>query len=157
MADNFERMIQMVTAFFDTKNDPEQISVTQEERSKLAAIHPATLSELANEDGPMVWILMVPTTKQTMVRFLKGTITEKQLLEETKPGDSYDAIYLCSASVLPEFREKGLAKKLTVDAINSICKDHPIKSLFYWPFSNEGKSLAQAVAKETGLSLTEKV
>ncbi len=156
MSDNFNRMIQLVNSFFDSKNDPEQISVTEEERTRLHDIHPATMSEFANEDGPIVWILMVPTTHTIMERFIKGTITEKQLLQETQPGISYDAIYLCSASVLPEFRRKGLAKKVTIEGINNIRKDHPIKSLFYWPFSDEGKALANAIAKEVGLPLFEK-
>jgi hypothetical protein len=65
-------------------------------------------------------------------------------------------LYLCSASVLPEFRKKGLAKQVCMDAIKSIRKDHNISTLFYWPFSDEGKLLAAAVAKETGLPLLEK-
>lgn len=156
MADNYERMIQLVTEFFDTKNDPDQISVTEEERDKLYKIHPATLSELANEDGPMVWILIIPTTQAIMERFIKGEISEKKLLEETQPGATYEAIYLCSVFILPEYRHKGLAKKVGMEAISSIRKDHPIKSLFYWPFSNEGKALAGYAAKELGLSLFER-
>jgi len=156
MADNFNRMIQLVNEFFDTRNDPDQISVSPEERQRLHDIHPDTLSELANEDGPQVWILMVPTTHAIMDRFVKGDITEKQLLEETQPGGAYDTIYLCSASVLPEFRHKGLAKKVTLDAINSIRRDHAINTLFYWPFSEEGKALAKSVARELGLPLVEK-
>lgn len=149
-------MLDLVNEFFDTRNDPDQISVSQEEREKLEKIHPDTLSELANEDGPIVWILLVPTTSAVMKKFLKGAISEKQLLNETQPGDQYDAIYLCSASVLPEFQHKGLGKKVTIDAITSIRKDHPIQSLFYWPFSDKGKSLAESIAKETNLPLYEK-
>ncbi len=149
-------MMALVTEFFDARNDPEQISVTEEERDKLFAIHPATLSEMANEDGPLVWILLVPTTAVIMEEFLKGTITEKQLLEQTLPNNSYSAIYLCSASVLPEFQHKGLAKEVTLEAIEKIKKDHPIKALFYWPFSEEGKALAKSVARTTGLSLYER-
>ena len=156
MPDNFERMMQLVTEFFDTKNDPEQISMTESDRKKLQDIHPATMSELTNEDGPLVWILIIPTTQATMERFIKGTITEKQLLQETQPGATYDAVYLCSASVLPEYRHKGLAKKVTVDAINKIRNGHPVRSLFYWPFSNEGRALGTAVALETGLPIFER-
>jgi hypothetical protein len=156
MADNFNRMLTLVNEFFDTRNDPDQISVSAGERKKLEYIHPSTLSERANEDGPIVWILMVPTTHGIMERFISGAITEKQLLEETPIGAPYDAIYLCSASVLPEFRHKGLAKKVTLEAINTIRKDNPIKELFYWPFSDEGRALANAVAQEVGLPLYER-
>ncbi len=156
MANNFERMMQLVTEFFDTKHDPNQISVTEEDRIRLQAIHPATMSELANEDGPIVWILIIPTTDAVMNGFIKGELHENQLLNATNPGDTYTAIYLCSASVLPEFRHKGLAKKVSLEAISEIQKDHPIKSLFYWSFSGEGKALAEAIGKETGLALFER-
>ena len=156
MPDNYERMIALITEFFDTKNDPDQISVTEADREKLLAIHPATMSELANEDGPIVWILLVPTTQTIMDHVIKGELSEQKLLDETKPGDVYEAIYLCSGFVLPEYRNNGLAKKVGLDAIRSICKDHPIRSLFYWPFSTEGKALAEGAAKELGLQLFEK-
>src|SRR5271170_6565505 len=110
MPGNFERMIALVNDFFDSRNDPDQISVTAADRDKLERIHPATMSELANEDGPIVWILLIPTTQAIMDRFIKGEITEQQLLDETHTGVGYDVIYLCSASVLPEYRHKGLAK-----------------------------------------------
>ena len=156
MADNFNRMIQLVNGFFDTRNDPDQISVTPADREKLEHIHPATMSELIDGDGPVVWILLIPTTKTIMDRFISGTISEQQLLNETTPGAAYETIYLCSASVLPEYRHKGLAKKITIGAINSIRKDHPVTTLFYWPFSDDGKKLAQSIAKEQGLPLLEK-
>ncbi len=156
MGGNFERMIAVVNEAFGSRNDTGQISVDETERELLAAIHPATLSELDNEDGPIVWILLVPTTTAIMQRFLNGTISEKQLLQETQPGTAYDAIYLCSASVLPEYRNKGLSKKVALDAIDAIRESHNIKALFYWPFSNEGKLLATSLATSTGLPLYEK-
>jgi len=156
MPDNFNRMIQLVTGFFDARNDPDQISVTPEDRVRLESIHAATFSEFADQDGPAAWILLIPTTHIIMDRFIKGLITEQQLLDETQPGGIYDVIYLCSAAVLPEYRHKGHAKQLTIAAINTICKDHPIKSLCYWPFSDEGRALAKSVSKVVGLPLIEK-
>ena len=153
MSNNFERMMTVVNDTFDTRNDPDQISVDEEQRERMAQIHPATLSELANEDGPIVWILMIPTTTSIMDRFVNGTISEKQLLFETQPGTDYDTIYLCSASVLPEFRNKGLAKKVTLEAIEKIRESHAIKALCYWPFSEEGELLAMSVAKDLDLPL----
>jgi len=156
MSDHFQRMIQLVTSFFDTRNDPEQLDVDQAIIEQLRKIHPATMSEYVEGDGPVVWILMIPTTYEVMRQFIKGDISEKGLYEETKPGQIYEAIYLCSASVLEEYRKKGLAKKVSVEAINKIRKDHPIKALYYWPFSEEGKALAESIAKATELPLYEK-
>jgi hypothetical protein len=153
MNENLQKMLALVGEFFDTKNDPDQISVTEDERDKLDAIHPSTLSEYSEGNGPLVWVLVVPTTEDVMNRFLKGEISEKTLLEETLPGIKYDAVYLCSALVLPEYRRHGFAKKITVDAINEIRKDHKITALFYWQFSKEGAALAEAIAKEVQLPL----
>ena len=153
MPDKFERMLQLVGEFFDVKNDPEQLNVNEEVMDKLKNIHPSTMLEYNEGDGPIVWILLIPTKEAIMKGFLKGEISEKKLLADTLSNEKYDAIYLCSASVLPEYRRKGLAKKLTIDAINEIRKEHKIIALFYWPFSPEGEALAENIAKDVNLPL----
>ncbi len=150
---NLTRMLQLVGSFFDTKNDPEQLDVDQNVIERLHKVHPATMSEYAEGDGPVVWILLIPTTYDIMERFIKGIISEKQLYDETNPGQAYEAIYLCSASVLEEYRNKGLAKRICMEAINSIREGHSIKALYYWPFSSEGKALAESIAKASALPL----
>ena len=151
MPTNLERMIRLADEFFAAKNDSSQISVTEEDRKKLQRLHPATLSQQIEGDGPVAWILLIPTTEDLMERFLTKGINEQELLNLTPPGAKYDAVYLCSALVLPEFRGKGIAKRVASDAIREIQKSHPIRSLFFWEFSPEGGSLADAVARETGL------
>lgn len=148
--------MEVVNSTFDTRSDPDQISVTAEERAHLEALHPATLSELADADGPLVWILLVPTTRTLMDLFLQGTISERELLMRTQPGGAFDVIYLCSASVLPEVRGKGLARKVCLDVIERIRNDYAITALLCWPFSAEGRALALSVAKVTGLPLHER-
>ena len=77
MANNYERMIQLVTEFFDVKNDPEQLDVDEHVIAHLHELHPATLSEVATEDGPIVWILVIPTLHKVMLRFISGAMSEK--------------------------------------------------------------------------------
>ena len=156
MANNFERMLQLVGEFFDTKNDPDQLDVTEADRERLLAIHPATMSEYVEGDGPVVWLMGIPTTTAIMEQFLRGEISETQLLYQTPSGIKYEALYLCSASVLPEFRGKGLAKKIALEAINKIRHDHPIKALFTWSFSDAGKGLGDALARECNLPIYER-
>lgn len=151
MPTNLERMIRLADEFFAAKNDSSQISVTEGDREKLQRLHPATLSQQIEGDGPVAWILLIPTTEDLMERFLTKGINEQELLNLTPLGAKYDAVYLCSALVLPEFRGKGIAKRVASDAIREIQKSHPIRSLFFWEFSPEGGSLADAVARETGL------
>jgi GNAT superfamily N-acetyltransferase len=151
--DNLKRMIALAEEFFDVKNDPDQISVDEKTRTRLLAIHPNTMTEVRNDGGPIVWILVIPTTTDVMEQFLARQINEQQLLQKTSPDRRYEAVYLCSALVLPEHRGKGMAKRAAVQAVREIQKQHPIKDLFAWTFSADGERLAVSIAKELGLPL----
>lgn len=153
MPTNLEKMIRLADEFFSTKNDPSQLDVTPEVIEQLQSIHSATLSEETRGDGPVCWILLIPSSESTMNAFLKKEISEKALLEEAQKTKDYNCIYLCSALVLPEFRKQGIAKRLTLDAIQRMQNDFKIKALYYWPFSPEGDSLANELSKLTGLTL----
>ena len=149
-------MLALVGEVFDVKNDPDQIDVDESARAKLQLLHPATMSEFANDDGPIAWILLIPTTLKTMNQFVAGDITEKQLLEQTQPGDPMEAVYLCSASVLPEFRKQGIASRLTLDALRRMSTDFSIKALFFWKFSDNGAQLAHQLAEHLSIPLYER-
>jgi len=146
-------MMRLAEEFFDMKNDPDQIAVDEAVIARLGAIHPRTLSEERDENGPVAWILVIPTTTAVMEAFVRGGINERELLERTPPGAKYEALYLCSALVLPERRGKGLARSLTLDAVGAVRRDHPIRALFYWGFSGGGDALAASVARACGLPL----
>src|ERR1051326_4376820 len=112
MKPNFERMLQLAGEVFDARHDPDQLQMTDGDREKLQRLHPSTMTEFADANGPVVWILLIPTTIAVMEDFLAGKISESDLLKKTKPGEKFESIYLCSAMVLEEYRKKGLAKKL---------------------------------------------
>jgi ribosomal protein S18 acetylase RimI-like enzyme len=116
-------------------------------------LHPATVVERADADGPIAWVLLIPTTAALMEAFVSGEITEQALYERTPLDARYDAVYLCSAMVLEEHRRMGLAKQLTLDALEQIRKDHPVRCLFCWPFTPGGEALAVIIAKEADLPL----
>jgi len=149
----FEKMMKLADEVFDVRNDPDQLNVDEKIIKRLQKMHPAAVSEYKDA---VCWILVIPTTLDLMNKFLKNKITESELFELTPIKAKYEAIYLCSAMVLPEYRSKGIAKKLTIKAIESIKKDHPIKALFVWAFSKEGEGLAENVALKTGLLLSKK-
>jgi hypothetical protein len=150
---NLARMIQLADEFFGTRRDPTQISVDQKIMTRLKKIHPGTMGEKHTSKGPIAWVLVIPTTNALMKQFIKKRITEQELLVQTPFGIKYETVYLCSALVLPEHRGKGLARRLLVKSLTSIQGEHPIESLFCWPFSTQGKKLAASVAKELHLPL----
>lgn len=154
--DNLARMIRLADEAFNAREDPEQISVTEEVMARLHTLHPATMMEEREAEGPIAWTLVIPTTSELMERFLAKEICERELLDLTPSAARYEALYLCSALVLPEHRRRGLARSLLCRAIGEIRKSHPITYLFCWPFSQEGKNLAAAVAVASALPLRER-
>jgi len=151
--DNFARMMQLADEVFAVHNDPTQLQVDQDVLERLRHLHPASVSEEADPNGPVAWVLLIPTTTALMEDFLSGTLTEQELFEQTPLDVAYEAVYLCSAMVLEEHRRAGLAKRSTLDAVERIRKDHGIAALFTWPFTEGGDALARSIAMESGLPL----
>ncbi|MCB9232344.1 MAG: hypothetical protein H6581_11815 [Bacteroidia bacterium] len=150
---NFQRMLQLADEAFAVKNDPNQLDVDQEVIARLQSLHPASVGELDLGEGPVCWVLLIPTTRELMHRFLQKEISEKELFELTSPGQNYQSVYLCSGMVLDEYRRQGIAKKLCLDALQQIRADHPIESLFVWTFSEAGLHAARSIAQCAELPL----
>jgi GNAT superfamily N-acetyltransferase len=153
---NFERMIQLADEVFASKRDSNQLDINEEVLEHLRTIHPATVSDYDDGNGPVAWLLLIPTTYELMNEFLVGKISERELYERTPLHTSYETVYLCSAMVLKEYRRKGITKQLALSALASIQKDHPIQSLFVWTFSREGMLGAEALARWVDLPLFQK-
>src|ERR1017187_9054929 len=96
---NFERMIELADKVFATKNDPDQLDVDEQVLERFRLIHPATVSEYDDGNGPVAWLILLPTNLNLMNCFLKKEISEKELFYLTEPNTTYDALYLCSAMV----------------------------------------------------------
>jgi len=153
---NFERMIQLADEVFAVKSDPSQLDVNQEVRERLLQIHPDTISAHDDGNGPVAWVLLIPTTTDLMNRFLENEISEKEMFNLTPLNIQYDTIYLCSALVLDEYRRKGITRQLALNAIENIRATNPLKAAFVWAFSPEGDLAAENIAKLAGLSLYKK-
>jgi GNAT superfamily N-acetyltransferase len=150
---NFKRMIQLAEDVFAVKSDPDQLDIDQQVMERLHRIHPSTVSEYDDGSGPVAWVLLIPTTLDLMNRFLAKEISEKELFYLTPEDSAYDALYLCSALVLEEYRRQGIAKQLTLAAIKQVRKGHPLKALFVWAFSKEGDLGSETIARLTSLPL----
>lgn len=128
--------------FFGTHQDPDQILISKESHDKLVKLHPSSVLYKLIDDKLVAWIIVVPTTKELMNKFISGEITERELFNLTKPQENYKALYLCAAFVLPEYRRKGYATELLIKAIKDISKNNELQ-LFAWPFSEEGKKVIE--------------
>ncbi len=107
---NLARMIELADEFFEAKNDPMQISVNSETMDLLKEIHPSTISEIANANGPIAWVLVIPTTSSLMNEFISKKINENQLLHNTPLGSKYDAVYLCLRACPPRREGQRIGK-----------------------------------------------
>jgi GNAT superfamily N-acetyltransferase len=150
---HYERMLALADEVFATKHDPNQLDVDEEVIEQLLAIHPYSVSEEADENGPIAWLILIPTSLHLMELFLKKEITERELFEQTKLMRSFEAIYMCSALVLEEYRRKGISKKLSLNAIAKMRSEHAIKALFIWAFTDEGDKASEEIARLEGLPL----
>lgn len=150
---NFERLIELSDEVFSSRTDPDQLNVNENVMEHLQLIHPDTISEYDEGSGPVCWILLIPTTLDLMNQFINKEISERELYELTPLNIKYEAIYMCSALLLEEFRGKGIAQKLGIKAIENIMLDHSIKALFFWSFSIEGEKLAEKVSGLMNLPL----
>ena len=150
---NFERLIELSDEVFSSRTDPDQLNVNENVMEHLQLIHPDTISEYDEGDGPVCWVLCIPTTLDLMNKFINKEISERELYELTPLNAKYEAIYMCSALLLEEFRGKGIAQRIGMKAIENIMVDHSIKALFFWSFSKEGEKLAQKVSGLMNLPL----
>ncbi|WP_318346787.1 GNAT family N-acetyltransferase [Aquipluma nitroreducens] len=150
---NFERLVQLADEVFAVKSDPSQLDVNAEVLERLYKLHPATVSAFDDGNGPVAWVLLIPTTLDLMNRFLGKQISEKELFDLTPIEAKFDAVYLCSALVLEEFRRKGIAKQLALTAIDNMREMHQLKAVFVWAFTPEGDSAAETIANLAKLPL----
>ena len=153
MSPNEARMYELIDDVFDTQNDSTQLRFSENDIEKLISLSPHTLQEAANEEGPYAWISVFPTSLDLMNQFVSEKINERQLFDLTNKEDNNEVVYLCSAIVLPEFRNQGLALKLTIQAIEALQLSYPIRVAPVWPFSDNGLRLAENAAEACGLSL----
>jgi ribosomal protein S18 acetylase RimI-like enzyme len=151
--DNYARMIRLAEDVFHVDDDPSQLAIDEEVIERLCRLHPASVQEHATEDGPVAWAVVIPTTRDIMEAFVSGVIGENELLDRTPGSGPFDAVYLCSALVLPEFRRQGLAQTLLFRAVEEIRSQHRIVALFSWGFSLEGDALADRIASRCGLPI----
>jgi len=150
---NFQRMLDLADEVFHTRHDSDQLDVNDQVIERLARLHPNAVCEFDDGNGPVAWIILIPTTSSLMREFLNKSIGEQELFERTTEGAVYDALYLCSAMVLEEYRRKGICRRLVLEAVENIRRDHPIQSLFVWTFSDAGSAAAKALSEATGLPL----
>lgn len=145
-----EKTMRIAEQFFGTEKDPDQMPINLESFYKIQKLHPKTIMVKLDGSGePISWIVVLPTSKELMHKFLDSAVTERELLDMSQQQERYEALYLCAAFTIPEHRRKGLTTELFKEAMNSIPLTDDFQ-LFAWPFSEEGKQVIEKLRSVLG-------
>ena len=144
-----DKMIKISEEFFGSEQHPDYIPITRESCKKFQHIYPNWLFYKLRDGEPVSWVVVLPTQTALMKQFIKGGITERQLLDLTKPEEKFEALYLCSAFTIPELRKQGYIIDIAKEAVDTI----PLTETFFlfaWPVTGEGKQLAKKLESVLG-------
>ncbi len=148
----FDKMLKISEEYFGTANDPDQIPISKEAGDKIRSIHPETILYKFNKGNPIAWEVIIPTSLSVMNNFLHKKISERVLFEIAVKEKKHEALYLCSAFVLPEYRGRGYAKELIMKGIATLSQNKELP-LYCWIYSNEGKNLVDSLSKTLGKTI----
>jgi len=144
-----EKTLDIAEQFFGSQEHPDYIPITRESDQKFERINPNFMVYKLKDGEPISWILVLPTSLDLMNKFIKGDINERQLLDLTKPEEKFEALYLCSAFTVPEYRKQGYV----IEMFKGVVKTIPLKdnfSLFAWPVTKEGRKLTEKLESVLG-------
>ena len=136
-----EKTLAIAEQFFGSQEHPDYIPITKESAQKFERLNPNFMVYKLKDGEPISWILVLPTSLNLMNQFIKGDINERQLLDLTQPETKYEALYLCSAFTVPEYRRHGYVLEMFKEAIEKISHTENF-TLFAWPVTQEGKELS---------------
>jgi GNAT superfamily N-acetyltransferase len=140
-----EEVDRTAVEFFDLLNDDSQIDA--DERTFRYSLEIGGITIIALEDDVLLgWCFAFPTNTDLMKRFVNNEITEYELFWSTEKDENYDAIYLCAIYVFEKHRSRGIGKMLTDACLQPLLKDSV--TVFYEPYSEEGKRLGESVLKD---------
>ncbi|MFA5174366.1 MAG: GNAT family N-acetyltransferase [Candidatus Pacearchaeota archaeon] len=146
--------------YFGTQKDPNQIPTVKKTRDWIYKNTPDYLNIIKHNKKVIGYAFMLPCNKRLMASFLSKKINEAEMFEDIKKLDLNkrpETIYLCASVLREDYRGKGLATTAFIKAINRITKNTYNPILFYWKYSEEGRSLLKRVAKLTNLELKERI
>lgn len=145
-----KKLEELAEGFFDTAHDPDQMQVSEESGKKLEKLTPYFMNYILDDTGnPISWVLVMPTQKELVIKFVNREITEQEFLDESRPADYYTGFYICSMITLPEYQGKGLASRLIKETVDYI--PLTIDALFaIWPTTPDGVAIIPKLEKVLG-------
>ncbi len=106
-----------------------------------------------DNEKPIAWSIVLPTSRGSKTKFLNREITENQLFEDSINNQSFESLYIFAAIVLPNYRKRGFAKELARYQINYFKSTYKITDYFAWIFSPEGEKLIKSLESHNSIKI----
>lgn len=91
---------------FGTETDETQAKPTLKTALKIISIEKNNFVCLKDNNKIIAWSVVLPTSKESMKRFLKKEINERELFKISMSQSFFEALYLTAVIVLPKYRKK---------------------------------------------------
>lgn len=148
--ENLIRMEKVAIEVFGVP-DRDMVAPSPENDLKLIDIDKNTFVCFKENDEPIAWSLVMPTSRINSDKFLSEKINEKAIFEDSTKNHSFESLYLFVAIVIPEHRRRGLATELMSYQIKYFKEKYNIKDFYAWTFSKEGEILIKAIEKANNI------
>lgn len=131
---------------FRTAEDPTQVQIRPGGGTWLIDNIPECMRVIRYDKQVVGSTLIVPTSREVMQLFLNKKINEAELFARVRAAAApiWEAIYLCSAVLLPEHRGKGVATTSAMLSIDWVLANkNPRPDFYVWPTNADGMHATQ--------------
>lgn len=139
----------LAETFFHTQDDPEQLPGT-EITSAFFQQFPYAGNIVKSDHEVIGHTFVLPCNSEYMGQFLRKEINERVLfyaIRDKVTPQTYDALYLVSAQIIPAYQRQGIASEGLIKQIHKYEHVFGRKlTLFAWPTTPEGQSLTKKLS-----------
>jgi len=143
---DIEKMNRIALELFGPGGDS-MVEPNLENAEKLISLEKNNLICFKENNQPISWALVLPTSREKAERFLKKEITELELFNRSVEKPLFESLYLFSVVTLPDYRKRGLSSRLVKYQIEYFRNKYKIKDFYAWALNPEGKSLIESLKK----------
>lgn len=153
---DLEKICEIAENVFGTAEDPDQVDANLENSLKLRSVDSHSILVEKEGDTLVGWAVAMPSSLENMRAFLNEDISERSLFDLSVETVKHEALYLMAVIVLPEFRRRGVGKRVITKQLDYFLEKYPsISQVYAWPWSEGGEALIQSLSGEFDILVRE--
>ena len=157
-AHHLSTALRIAEAAFGSSTDPLQMDVSERNVQWTLQTIPFCWTLIVVGDECVGSAAVLPTSEESKLQFLSGTITEAVLMERAQAPDynllSTTSLYLSAVTVLPSWQRQGIGVKALLHTIGAAQTNLPqLQDLFCWLYSQPGAALIEKIQLHEGLKI----